>query len=221
MHLNSLFSRLFSPRLVAVFILLSSCQEDPLIGDFLVYENDFSGLDLSQIENGKLHVFQQDTVLGNYNNEEVTFQLEGLPKHNIVRVTVDLLVHDSWDGNVNGSGGPDQWYMKLDQMEVLNTTFSNSPCTYSYCLYQSYPENNGRHFDPKTGAINTNLPGLCQYDSMPNWSSLYRISKLVYHQGSTLEILLGDQLIQENAESPICDESWSLAKIEVSTLSNK
>ncbi|MDN3669231.1 hypothetical protein QWY93_07815 [Echinicola jeungdonensis] len=216
--MNPPFSRLLFNLLFVSIFFFGACQEDSLVNDILVYENDFSGQDLTQIENGKLHVFNEDTVLGNYNNEEVLLQLEGLPRHNIVRVNIDLLVHDSWDGNLKGLGGPDKWYMKLDNMEIINTTFSNSICSYSYCLYQSYPDNYGRHYDPKTGAININLPGLCQYNSESNWTSLYKISKLVYHHGSNLEIILGDQLIQENAENPICDESWSLAKIEVSTL---
>ncbi|AWW30528.1 hypothetical protein DN752_10540 [Echinicola strongylocentroti] len=208
--------------LISLTVLLSSCQEDELMGEVLVYENDFSApANLSGIENGKLMVFQEDTVLGNYNNEEVTIAVTGMPSHNTVRVVIELLVHDSWDGNNTGASGPDYWFLNVDGAQLLNTTFSNSPCTPSYCIYQSYPNQYGRLNDPKTGADETDLPGLCQYADTPGWTTKYTISKLIAHTGPAISITCGDQLLQENAPSAICDESWSLSKIEVSALSVK
>ncbi|AGA77754.1 hypothetical protein [Echinicola vietnamensis] len=207
---------------VFLLSLTSSCHEDQLMDEVLVYENDFSApASLSGIENGKLMVFEEDTVLGNYNNEEVSVAVNGMPGHNTVRVVIELLVHDSWDGNNTGVSGPDYWFMEVSGVQILNTTFSNSPCVSSYCLFQSYPDPYGRHNDPKTGALETDLPGLCQYADTPNWTTKYRISKLVSHNGPTLTITCGDQLLQENAPDPICDESWSISKIEVSALTVK
>ncbi|WP_200975010.1 hypothetical protein [Echinicola sp. 20G] len=198
---------------------LSSCQEDELVGEILVYENDFShASSLTNIENGKVHVFENDTILGNYNNEEISLNIEDMPYHNTVRVVIELLLHDSWDGNVGGVGGPDYWYMNVDQQQILYTTFSNSPCVSTYCLYQSYPDNYGRNYDPKTSAVETNLPGLCQYRNTPGWTSKYRISKLIDHSNPNINITCGDILNQSNAPSAICDESWSISKIEVSAL---
>ncbi|WP_113923542.1 hypothetical protein [Cognataquiflexum aquatile] len=200
---------------------LSSCQQDTVCdceGNDLVYSNDFSGGDLNNIENGRLMVFENDTILGNYHNEEVTLNLSSLPSHNIVKVTVELFVHDSWDGNPDNIGGPDYWYMNVEGEEVMRTTFSNTACVFGFCLMQSYPNNFFRQNLPKTGAVRTNLPGLCHLSGIPENTTVYSFSRLVSHTGPTVKITLGDELLQLNSPDPKCDESWSVGKIEVSTL---
>lgn len=198
-------------------LLLFSC-EDTLLEEVLIYSNDFSEMDLANFEKGRLHVYNEDTVLGYFHNEEIQLTIPNLPSHNTIKVTIDLLLHDSWDGNPDNVGGPDFWYMNLDGVEIIRTTFSNSPCGASYCLYQSYPENYPRFFEPKTGAIETDLPGRCQYAGIPGWTTKYRITRIISHNAPSLEIICGDELKQENAYSPPCDESWSVANIEVSTM---
>lgn len=201
---------------------LVSCQQDTVCdceGVDVVYSNDFSKSDLTNIENGKLLVFQNDTLLGNYFNEEVTLNLSSLPTHNIVKITVELWVHDSWDGNPdNGIGGPDYWYMKVEGEEIMRTTFSNTPCESTFCIRQSYPADYFRQNFPKTGAVRTNLPGLCHLANQPNNTTVYSISKLVKHSDQKVRITMGDQLLQTNSPNPKCDESWSVGKIEVETL---
>ncbi len=203
-------------------VSLVSCQQDTVCdceGVDGVYSNDFSNSDLGNIENGRLLVFQNDTLLGNYFNEEVTLNLQSLPTHNIVKVTVELWIHDSWDGNPdNEIGGPDFWYMKVDGEEVMRTTFSNTPCESTFCIRQSYPNDFFRQNFPKTGAIRTDLPGLCHLANQPNNTTVYRITKLVKHSGQSVGITLGDELLQLNSPNPKCDESWSVGKIEVATL---
>jgi hypothetical protein len=201
----------------SVSLVCSSC-EHTLLEEVLVYQNDFSLLDVTNIENARLYEFESKQVLGPYNASEVSITIPNLPAHNTVRVSVDLLVHDSWDGNPDNVGGPDFWYMRLDGAEVIRTTFSNSPCNTLYCLYQSFPENFPRFMEPKTGAETTHLPGRCQYAGIPGWTTLYRVTRLISHSSSQLTVLLGDELKQKNAPVPLCDESWSLANIEVSTL---
>jgi hypothetical protein len=134
-------------------------------------------------------------------------------------VTVELWIHDSWDGNPdNGIGGPDFWYMKVDGEEVMRTTFSNTPCESLYCIRQSYPNDFFRQNLPKAGAIRTTLPGLCHLAGIPNNTTVYRVSRLVSHTSESVKITLGDELLQLNSPDPKCDESWSVGKIEVSTL---
>ena len=199
----------------------TSC-EDTLRERVVVYSDDFSHTDEnSPVVNAKWHEFNGDTVLGWYNAEEIALNLSNLPKHNTLEITVELLVHDSWDGNPDNVGGPDYWYLHLDGEEIVNTTFSNSPCGTNYCTYQAYPENFPRSFEPKTGAIDINLPGRCQYKDMPGWTSKYVITKLVKHQGKNLTLVIGDLLKQENTLEPGCDESWSISKIEISALTVK
>ncbi|MEX2593055.1 MAG: hypothetical protein WD426_09770 [Anditalea sp.] len=212
-----LFSLFGSFLLAGTFV---SCQ-DELLDKVNVYSNDFSNLDSSNIINAKWHEFNGDSVLGWYYNEEISINIPSLPYHNTVEITIELLIHDSWDGNPDDIGGSDFWFMHLDGEEIVNTTFSNTPCGYSFCLYQSYPENYPRSFEPKTGAINTSLPGRCQYKGVPGWTSKYRITKLVKHERSNLTILCGDKLKQLNTTDRTCDESWSISKIEVNTLTVK
>ncbi|HSF55705.1 MAG TPA: hypothetical protein VLA71_18275 [Algoriphagus sp.] len=201
--------------LFGLLISMTSCL--PTVeSEQVVYSNNFSDLDLAGFENARLLVFQNDTVVGHYNNEEVAVNIQNIPAHNYLKVTIDILVHDTWDGNPDdGLGGPDFWYMGYDGQEVFRTTFSNSPCESTYCLYQSYPNDYFRQNVPKSGAVRTNMPGLCLFGAFQNYTTQYSISKLIDHSNPNIKIYMGGDLIATNSPDPICDESWSIAKIEV------
>ena len=204
--------------ILTLFILTISC-EDRLESEMMVYSNDFSTLNLANFENARLFVFQSDTVVGFYHNEEVSMTIPDLPGHNILKVTVDILIHDSWDGNPDdGISGPDIWYMKVDGNEVVRTTFSNSPCASTYCLKQSYPQDYFRQNNPKSGAVQTNLPGLCLFGAFQSYTTRYSISRLISHNSSSVRLTFGDELKALNSSDPLCDESWSIAKIEVTSM---
>lgn len=204
--------------LIISLFALSSCS-DTLESERLVYSNDFSTLDLAGFENGKLFVFQNDTVAGFYHNEEVAVNLDDLPSHNLLKITLDILIHDSWDGNPDdGIGGPDYWFFGIDNEEIFRTTFSNSPCESTYCLYQSYPDSYFRQNRPKTDAVKSNMPGLCLFGAFQNYTTRYSISKIVEHQNSNVRIYMNSDLLATNSPDPVCDESWSLAGITVEAL---
>lgn len=204
--------------LIISFLLISSCQQD-ILEEVKVYSNDFSTSEIPNIQSKiGINEFYNEKVLGFFHNESFTLSLNDLPSHNMIRVTIDIYIHDSWNGNAIGSGGPDVWKMLVDDKEIVNTTFSNSVCEATFCLYQSYPENKIRQFEPKTGALLTDLPGLCQYAGINGWTTKYRISQLIPHNQSTLSVKCLDELVQEDILSARCDESWSVSKIEVSVL---
>jgi hypothetical protein len=209
---------LLSLRLFAFFLLLGtvSCVES-VENQVQIYNNNFSKLDLANFENGRLFIWRNDTIAGYYNNEEVAVTLYDLPKHNYLKLSVELLIHDSWDGNWNdGISGPDYWFMGIDSVDVVRTTFSNSPCVSSYCLYQSFPNDFFRQNNPKTGAIETNMPGLCQFGGFQNYTSRYRVERLIEHTDvDSIRFHMRDELKQTNSPSPKCDESWSIAKISI------
>lgn len=197
---------------------LGSCS-DTLESSEIVYSNNFSNLDLKNFENGKLFIFQEDTVAGSYHNEEVAVNLNELPPHNLLKITIDILIHDSWDGNPNDSiGGPDFWFFGVDNKEIFRTTFSNSPCVSTYCLYQSYPNTYFRQNTPKSGATRINQPGLCLFGAFPNYTTRYSISKIVDHRNPYVRIYMNTDLVSANSPDPACDESWSLAGIKVEAL---
>lgn len=204
--------------LLCTLLVLGSCS-DTLESSEVVYSNNFSNLDLKGFENGKLFVFQEDTVAGSYHNEEVAFTLEELPPHNLLKITLDILIHDSWDGNPNDSlGGPDFWFFGMDNKEIFRTTFSNSPCESTYCLHQSYPNTFFRQNTPKSGSVRVDLPGLCIFGAFPNYTTRYSISKIVEHSNREVRIYMNADLISANSADPICDESWSLAGVTVEAL---
>ncbi len=195
-----------------------SCT-DTLESTEVVYRNNFSNLDLAGFENGRLFIFRNDTVVGYYHNEEIAVNVPDLPEHNLLKVTMEILIHDSWDGNADdGVGGPDFWYFGVGNEEVFRTTFSNSPCESTYCLYQSYPDTYFRQNVPKSGAVQTNMPGLCLFGAFPNYTTRYRISKIVQHSNSSARIYMNTDLKADNSPDPLCDESWSLAELTVEAL---
>jgi hypothetical protein len=173
-------------------------------------------LDLANFENGRLFIWRNDTIAGYYNNEEVAVTLYDLPAHNYLKLSAEILIHDSWDGNWDdGISGPDYWFMGIDSVDVIRTTFSNSPCVSSYCLYQSFPNDFFRQNTPKTGAIETNMPSLCLGGSITS-TSRYRVERLIEHtKVDSIRFHMRDELKQTNSPSPKCDESWSIAKISI------
>lgn len=211
-------NRLIDPRgwlFFGLLLWISSCLPTVEM-EQVVYSNDFSDLNLAGFENGRLFIFQNDTVAGFYHNEEVAVRLSDLPAHNFLKITFEVLIHDSWDGNPDdGIAGPDYWYMGFDNSEVFRTTFSNSPCESLFCLRQSYPNDFFRQNDPKSGATQTNLPGLCLFGAFPNYTTRYSVSKLIAHSNPNVRIYTGAELLATNSPDPICDESWSISKIEI------
>jgi hypothetical protein len=200
--------------LLLIGLGMSACVES-VENQVQLYDNNFSTLDLANFENGRLLIWRNDTIAGYYHNEEVAVMLYDLPAHNYLKLTAEILIHDSWDGNWNdGYSGPDYWFMGIDSADVVRTTFSNSPCVSSYCLYQSFPNEFFRQNAPKTGAIETNLPSLCLGGQTT--TSRYRIEKLIEHtKVDSIRFFMRDELKQTNSPTPKCDESWSIAKISI------
>ncbi|TVP49959.1 MAG: hypothetical protein EA341_08295 [Mongoliibacter sp.] len=218
MHFHKSGSLSFISLILSLTLALVSC-EDVLESEQVVYSNDFSTLNLANFENGRLFIFQQDTLMGFYHNEEASVTIHDLPGHNVMKVEVELWIHDSWDGNPDdGISGPDIWYMKVDGDDIIRTTFSNSPCESLFCLKQSYPNDYFRQNDPRSGAVETNIPGLCLFGAFPRYTTKYRITKIIRHTASSVKVTLGDELVQTNTDDPACDESWSIGEIKITTM---
>lgn len=215
-------SRLFKISLLVISFYLVSCAKKAE-STVVIYQNDFESNDLQNITNGAIETFNGSKVLGRYNNDGFKLTLENLPKHDLIEVTFDLYIHDSWDGNKSGDfgrNGPDIWNMLLDGVPYINTTFSNSDCGDLFlCNPQSYPANYINSTNkPKTGAYQTNLPGACSNASLIGGSTLYKITKLINHKQSRFTIECRDALIQTNTKDPKCDESWSVDNIKINAI---
>lgn len=88
-------------------------------------------------------------MLGPFTTNKLTLKLKDLPAHGHVRISLELFIILSWDGNaessVRGSSiGPDYWKMGVEGgAELVNNTFSNMAFSSAYVAKdaqtQSYP----------------------------------------------------------------------------------
>ena len=208
------------PFFIVFFLLLLvfSCK-DKVSSSVDVYNNDFQTNDLNHIDGGVIEAYNGSKVLGRYNNGGFTLSVTNLPAHDLISVSFDLYIHDSWDGNSTSPDGPDIWEMFVDSNPYISTTFSNFPCSLTdICKPQSYPNSYPNNFNnPKTNATTVDLPSACKA-TYPNGTSLYVITKTFAHKGSTLSIKCFDKLTQTNDPNPKCDESWSVDNIKVKAI---
>jgi hypothetical protein len=108
--------------------------------------------------------------------------------------------------------------MQADGIDIVNSTFSNTPCTSMYCLFQSYPEkyaivNN----PPMTDAIKI-MSGTNDNCSGINVTSAYKIVRTISHNSQNLNLNFRDFLIQTNVPDKLCDESWSIVSLVVKVI---
>jgi len=202
-----------------LFLFISmSCQKAHL--ETIVYQNDFENDDLSNIERGVINTFYfingtalHTKVLGMYNNGSFVIRLNNLSAHKMVRITFDLNIHDTWDGNFTGGGwdGPDTWQMNVNGVPYIYTTFSNS--TY----IQSYPGRFPSFQHPKSYGM-ADMPGACTWIGENTGTTQYKIEKFIPHTESDLVLECLDKLIQRNSVDPLCDESWSADNLVISIL---
>lgn len=187
-----------------------------------VYFNDFETGDLRGITNGYFYEYNGSTVLGRYNQNGFELMVADLPSHDLIQISFDLLIHDSWDGNKlgpDGVDGPDVWQMSIDKELYISTTFSNVACTSAdgmFCPPQSYSANypNNNNY-PRKGAYKVDLPAACHPNGTTTW---YKITKTISHSKSEVLLQCVDKLIQKNADDPNCDESWSVDNLKVSVI---
>jgi hypothetical protein len=228
MNLISIFEKLL--LLLFILIILSSCSKSvELKRNELIYNNDFESGDLDAIDGAQLMNFNNTTVLGNYNNDSFTLNLNNIGSHNFISISFDLYIHDSWDGNFNNidPDQPDAWFIELipdidsypsTPFNVWETTFSNSVCNTALCLRQSYPNVFPFENSPRRG-FSRLLPGLCSLASNSDGTTLYTIEKIFEHKDNALLIRFYDKLYQPNSVDEKCDESWSLDNLKVRVIS--
>jgi hypothetical protein len=212
MFKSILYSTLF-------IFLFASCTKSGY-DEVVVYNSNFNTGDKTGLDGAIFYNYNGTNVIGRYNNGGFSLDLTNLPKHKAIQIEVVPYFHNSWDGNNNYGGidGPDIWRMQADGVDLVNATFSNSPCNALYCLFQSYPVkyaivNN----PPMTDAIKI-FEGTADNCSGINTSSAYRIVKIIAHSNAKLNLSFRDFLVQTNVPNSICDESWSMSSIVVKAI---
>jgi hypothetical protein len=204
--------------LITFLFIVTSCKTH-VSNEAIVYSNDFESNNLQGISNGVVEQFNNTHVLGRYNNGNFTLALSNLPKHDLITISFDLYIHDSWDGNKRDGYGPDIWQMLVDGNTFINTTFSNdSFAPGNFTSPQSYPFNYPNNYNnPKTGAFRKDLPAACDTVG-PKITSQYKISKTFSHKSGALMLQCLDKLIQSDSANPKCNESWSVDNISVKAI---
>jgi RHS repeat-associated protein len=153
---------------------------------------------------------------GQFNNETARLTLTNLPPHSRLKVTHDLFLIRTWDGNGAGAcPGPDIWGVRVDGAQVMNTTFRTSTTAPEGCpgLTQSYPDDYFSANPIGVGASERNSLGYT-WQGHPS-DAVYRIEFATVHDSSEVSI----EFYGAGLQSPP-DESWGLDNVCVTLETN-
>lgn len=199
--------------------IFASCNKSGY-EEAVVYNSNFVIGDKTGLDGAIFFNYNGANVIGRYNNGGFTLDLTNLPKHKAIQIEVVPYFHNSWDGNNNFGGidGPDIWRMQADGVDVINATFSNTPCTSMYCLFQSYPEKYAIVNNPPMTDAFKIMAGTTDNCSGINTTSAYKMIRTISHSNSTLNLNFCDFLVQTNVPDKLCDESWSIASLVIKVI---
>lgn len=206
----------------AVCFLSGACKG--LQKETIVYQNDFEAGDSRGITDGKIEEYNGSKVLGRYSENGFVLKFNDLTPHDMIQISFDLNIHDSWDGNALKPEGPDIWIMNIDGWSAIYSTFANGGCvncSQSYPVLQPVLENNKPVFFSNkinSNAIKTDLPGACKLRDIKGGTSMYRIVRTLSHTGNTLEIGCFAQLEDPDKANKNCNESWSVDNIRIKAI---
>ncbi len=200
---------LSAAALVAVAIAASAASADT------VYFNDFeaesAGNEWTSYALQSTPV-ESRTFLGKFGNENVGLHLENLPEHEALRLSFDLYIIGSWDGNTQP--GPDEWGVRLaNGLPLLHTTFCVSSPNSGRT--QNFPEwvGGGSH-EQRTGADESNSLGYWwSNDVRPvpvQTDAVWHLSIVFPHLGSDVDLNFFGRGLQ-----PLEDEAWGLDNVRV------
>ncbi len=200
---------------------LFSCGNRQIQPEQYVYFNDFESTDYTGIIGVSISRFEDNLLMGFFNNDGFNLNLEDLPEHDFIRVKFDLYIHDSWEGNATDNDPlfieQDLWTIAFDTAKdlkvsdkiSLQTTFSNGFCIPSFCYTQSYPEPFPAFNDAQLSADRVSF-GRCLWRDTPTGTSVYSFDKVFPHTERNTVISFYDELTEN-----LCDESWSLDNLSV------
>jgi hypothetical protein len=208
-----------------------------------VYANDFEAAAGKAWSADQLDVTPKGNrrFLGAFSTERVSLRLEKLPKHARLRVSFDLYVIGTWDGNAaagrNGVAvGPDVWRMsvgdpgQVDAHEaegavVLETTFSNFDQPGDPVVKEAQAQRwpavlPGDSHPARTGAAERNTLGY-QWDGgngvARDLDSVYRISVVVPHTADAVRFDFAGAGGMATGD----DETWGLDNVKVEALGER
>lgn len=177
----------------------------------VVYRNDFakaagpewSAQDVTPTPKGG------NRILGPFAKAKVSLSLAKLPAHRYLRVSFDLVLIGSWDGN-HAQWGPDTWRLDVaGGPTLLATTF----CYDDGEARQAFPDQQGgAAHPPETGAATTDTTGF-RFRNDPV-DAVYKLSFVFPH---TADAVRFDFAATGNIVN-LQDESWGLDDVKVEAL---
>jgi hypothetical protein len=130
-----------------------------------------------------------------------------LSAHTEIRVTFEVYIIRSWDGNIN----PDTWQFKVDGQPWLLTTFDNQDFYSDHS--QAYPDNYGAgSHPPRTGAKENNTLGY-EFDHRP-MDAVYAFSFTIPHASTNLVLTFTASGLMQD----LLDEGWGIDNVAVYTI---
>ena len=178
--------------------------------DTIVYTNNFESVVGPEWvpANTSVTPVGQRRFLGEFwmGNHSATLSLTNLPSHTRVKLSFDLFILKSWQGNEPGPFGPDLWELGfLGGAKLIYTSFSYPVAGGHPQAYPgSYP---GASYPSAYGAAETNALG---YDLGLGGDAVYRISINFDSTATDLALTFRDYL-----QEPISNESWGLDNVVV------
>ena len=140
--------------------------------------------------------------------QTVSLALRDLPAHAALKVSFDLLILKSWDGN-SPAYGPDRWSVAVTGgPTLLATTFSNNPKVATEGSYQDYPKPQSA---PRTGAVSTGTLGYSEFFK----DSIYGMQFTFPHSAKELRLDFQSSLFEGKGPA---DESWGFANVVIETV---
>ena len=151
--------------------------------------------------------YNSSNVLGPFYNDSLIYLATSLPTHDSVKVTFDLYIHDSWEGEC-ALIGKDKLKLWGGNVLAMDASFSNNAsCQQSYSnsgVPGLYPaENDGVKF---------NLIRRCNNSSK---TTKYTVTRTFAHSGSKMNLSWVGNLNDVAPNQNICDESWSIDNIQI------
>ncbi len=157
--------------------------------------------------------------LGRFSEDQnAALTLTDLPKHTRLRVTFDLHIIQTWDGE-NTTWGPDRWIASVDGRELIRTSFSNADWN-NYQYFQNFPGLlASERFNHRTGADRIDTLNFENTDEgnerLPLRDATYQLRMTIAHSADTAELVFRGSGLQE-----LSDESWGIDNIRVEVLSD-
>jgi hypothetical protein len=222
----------FARRLVMMsLMLILAVSATAARAGSAIYSNDFeNAAPGKEWSADKVEVTPKDNrhFLGGFTTDKLTLKLEKLPKHKYVRISLELFIMATWDGNATFSSrgsriGPDVFRMGVEGgVTLVDASFSNmdfeSRSVTEEATTQSYPSVlSGEVFPAKTGAAERGTLGFewASSDRMLRpVDSVYKLSFVIPHEAAEIQFnFQGAEGLQ-----PADDECWGLDNVKVEAL---